>query len=172
MTESVSPPSSALEIRPATAVDLAAVLALYAQPEIDDGDILSPAEARAIFERFQAYPNYKLYVACADAQIVGTFSLLIVENLAHRGAPSGLVEDVVVAVAHQHRGIGRRMMRFALARCRERGCYKMALSANRRRASAHRFYESLGFVRHGYSFVADLAGPDSDSPTPESLASL
>jgi hypothetical protein len=44
------------------------------------------------------------------------------------------------------------MMRFALDRCCEAGCYKMALSSNLRRPAAHRFYESLGFARHGYSF--------------------
>jgi predicted GNAT family acetyltransferase len=36
---------------------------------------------------------------------------------------------------------------------REAGCYKMALSSNVKRAAAHAFYESLGFERHGYSFV-------------------
>lgn len=171
MSKSASTPAPDPHLRPATADDLPAVLALYAQPDIDGGDVLSPAQAQPIFARFQAYPNYKLYVACAGAEVVGTFSLLIVENLAHRGAPSGLVEDVVVSVAHQHRGIGKQMMRFALDRCREAGCYKMALSANQHRAAAHRFYESLGFVRHGFSFVADLTSRRFDPPVSNSQPS-
>ena len=32
-----------------------------------------------------------------NGEIVGTFALLIMDNLAHLGAPSGVVEDVVVA---------------------------------------------------------------------------
>jgi len=48
------------------------------------------------------------------------------------------------------------MIRFALQRCREADCYKLALSSNLKRAGAHAFYESLGFVKQGYSFVADL----------------
>ena len=39
------------------------------------------------------------------------------------------------------------------------GCYKLALSSNRRRERAHAFYESLGFERHGVSFVIDPQSP-------------
>jgi hypothetical protein len=31
----------------------------------------------------------------------------------------------------------------------------MALSANKKRRQAHRFYESLGLAQHGYSFVVE-----------------
>jgi GNAT superfamily N-acetyltransferase len=48
------------------------------------------------------------------------------------------------------------MMRFALACCREKRCYKLVLSSNAKRVRAHAFYESLGFERHGYSFRVDL----------------
>ena len=150
------------QVRQALEDDLPGVLALYAQPEIDNGDVLSIEEARTLFRRFRSYPDYKLYVACLDQKVVGTFALLIVENLAHRGAPSGLVEDVVVAVAHQSQGIGKQMMRFALDRCREAGCYKMALSSSLRRSAAHGFYESLGFVRHGYSFSTEIGTGEQD----------
>ena len=44
----------------------------------------------------------------------------------------------------------------ALVRARTRGCYKLALSSNARRADAHRFYEALGFERHGLSFAVFL----------------
>ena len=54
----------------------------------------------------------------------------------------------------QARGVGKAMMRFARARCRKAGCYKLALSSNLKRAAAHRFYESLGFEKHGFSFRA------------------
>ena len=44
------------------------------------------------------------------------------------------------------------MMEFAIELCRARRCYKLVLSSNQTREHAHRFYESLGFGRHGYSF--------------------
>jgi GNAT superfamily N-acetyltransferase len=144
-----------LEIRPATAADLQSILALYAQIE-DDGRILSIEEARSIFERMHTYPDYKVHVATYDGSIVGTFALLIMDNLAHMGAPSGIVEDVVVEKKWLRKGIGRQMMRFAMDHCKEKGCYKLALSSNLKREAAHRFYDDLGFRRHGFSFVVQL----------------
>lgn len=141
-----------LSIREATEADLPGVLALYSQPDIDDGDVLAPDDAREIFARFQLYPDYKLYVVVEGSEIVGSFALLIMDNLGHLGAPSGLVEDVVVQPNRQGQGIGKQMMAFAIERCSERGCYKLALSSNLKRQRAHEFYESLGFEKHGYSF--------------------
>jgi GNAT superfamily N-acetyltransferase len=145
-----------VQIRKATAADIPGVLALYAQPELDDGDVLPVDQAVALFERFGRYPDYTLYVVEQDYDIVGTFALLVMDNLGHLGAPSGIVEDVVVAPARQGNGIGQAMMRFALEQCRQKGCYKLVLSSNAKRARAHAFYESLGFERHGYSFRIDL----------------
>jgi GNAT superfamily N-acetyltransferase len=143
-------------VRKASAADIAAVLGLYAQPDVDDGNVLPVDQAVALFERFGRYPDYTLYVAEQDHEIVGSFALLVMDNLGHLGSPSGIVEDVVVAPARQGNGIGQAMMRFALERCREKGCYKLMLSSNAKRARAHAFYESLGYERHGYSFRVDL----------------
>ena len=139
-------------IREALEEDLPGVLALYAQPGLDDGHTLTVEKAKLHYRRFKQYPNYRLFVAELNGAIVGTFALLIMDNLAHLGAPSGVVEDVVVTEDLRGKGIGRRMMEAALAICRESGCYKMALSSNLKREAAHAFYESLDFEKHGYSF--------------------
>jgi GNAT superfamily N-acetyltransferase len=140
------------EMRAAVEADLPRVLELYAQPALDDGKRLALDDARRLHARFAAYPDYKLYVACIDGRVVGTYALLIMDNLAHCGTPSGIVEDVAVDPAVQGQGIGRLMMEDARARCARAGCYKLVLSSNLRREQAHRFYENLGFERHGYSF--------------------
>jgi len=147
-----------VEIQEAKAEDLSAIFSLYAQPDIDNGKVLSAEEAQKIFTRIRSYPNYRIFVAKAEGKIIGTFALLIMDNLAHMGAPSGIVEDVVVHPDWQGKGIGKQMMQFAMNRCREMGCYKLALSSNLKREAAHRFYESLGFQKHGYSFLVELAG--------------
>jgi len=144
-----------LQIRAATEVDLQSILDLYVEVE-DDNRVLSIEKARSIFAWMQSYPDYKVYVAVLGGSVVGTFALLIMDNLAHMGAPSGVVEDVVVRRDWQRKGVGKQMMRFAMNRCRERGCYKLALSSNLKREAAHRFYDDLGFQRHGYSFIVQL----------------
>lgn len=148
-----------IDVREASWSDLPEVLRLHAQPEMDDGEVLPLTEAERMFERMAAYPDYRLYVAVRDERVVGSFALLVMDNLGHQGARSGVVEDVVVDPHCQGQGIGRTMMRHALRLCGEKGCYKVALSSALNRKRAHAFYESLGFERHGYSFRIRLPHP-------------
>lgn len=145
-----------VHVRQATAADLPSVLALYAQPAMDNGQVLAIEEAEQLLAQFSHYPNYRLFVACDADRVVGTFALLVMHNLAHQGTPSAIVEDVVVSDAHQSQGIGRDMMHHAMALAREAGCYKLVLSSNQKRERAHAFYESLGFQRHGFSFLIEM----------------
>ena len=142
--------------RPASAVDLPSVLALYAQPDMDNGKVLALEEAEQLFAQFSHYPNYRLFVACLDEVVIGTYALLIMHNLGHQGTPSAIVEDVVVRETHQSQGLGREMMQHAMALARQAGCYKLMLSSNQKRERAHAFYESLGFQRHGFSFLIEM----------------
>lgn len=148
--------SKILQVRQASAADLPSVLTLYAQPAMDNGNVLPIAEAEQLLAQFSHYPNYRLFVACENDAIVGTFALLVMHNLAHQGTPSAIVEDVVVSESHQSQGIGRDMMHHAMALAREADCYKLVLSSNQKRERAHAFYESLGFQRHGFSFSIEI----------------
>jgi GNAT superfamily N-acetyltransferase len=148
-----------IDIREAGEADLPAILSLYAQLGQDDGQVLDLAAAGRIFARIQTYPDYRLYVVRQGDRVAATFALLIMDNLGHCGARSAILEDVVVAAAMRGQGIGRRIVAQVGALCQTKGCYKLALSSNRHREAAHRFYESLGFARHGYSFVLPLHRP-------------
>jgi GNAT superfamily N-acetyltransferase len=151
-----SPMTNPCTCREASPSDLPAVLALYAQPELDGDQVLSLGEAEKTLARFARYPDYRLYVAEQEGRVVGAYTLAILDNFCHRGMPHGVVEDVAVDPALHRAGIGRDMMRHAIELCRTKGCYKLTLSSNLRRAGAHAFYDSLGFERHGYSFRTDL----------------
>lgn len=144
--------SNHVHCREASEADLPHILRLYAQPDLDDGKVLSLPEAKALLDRIARYPDYKIHVALMDGQIVGTFALLVMDNLGHMGAPSGVIEDVAVDPQWQGHGIGKKMMQHALQIAHEKGCYKVALSSNLKRERAHEFYDSLDFERHGYSF--------------------
>lgn len=144
-------------IREAVAEDVPAILAVYRAAGIDllEGGF-NVEEAQAHLDHFRAYPNYHVYVVVLEGVVVGTYSLLIMDNLAKHGRRSGIAEEVAVMPDHQGKGIGRAMMEHAMDQCRQAGCYKLALSSNQGRTGAHAFYDSLGFERHGYSFMVDL----------------
>ncbi|MCY7370079.1 MAG: GNAT family N-acetyltransferase [Polaromonas sp.] len=144
--------SATVSFREASSADLEALLGLYALLEFKPALSLSMEAARARFQRYKEYPNYRIYVAELGEVVVGTFALIIVDSIAHCGKPFAVVEDVVVSQDCQGRGIGKRMMEFAMCRCKEFGCYKLTLSSHLKRQIAHSFYESLGFEKHGFSF--------------------
>lgn len=145
-----------ISIVEATENDLIDVLDLY-RNVLDNGKpILTIAIAKNIFKKMSQYPDYHLYVAKFGDEIIGSFAFLIMDNLAHFGSSSAIVEDVVVSEIYQSKGIGKTMMQFAMEKAREKGCYKMVLSSNQKRTDAHRFYENLGFEKHGFSFVVEL----------------
>lgn len=147
-------------IRPAGRKDLPNILDLYAQPQMDRGGVLSIESAERIFEKIRQYPAYDVFVAEVEQGVVGTFALLIMDNLAHMGAPSAIIEDINVAPSWQGQGIGTRIMEFAMDRARKTGCYKLVLSSARDRVDPHRFYRKLGFSQHGISFEVQLRGCD------------
>lgn len=150
-------PTPTLSIRLAEKTDLPEVLRLYAQPDLDRGQTASLEAAQQFWERIQRYPSYRLFVAERPDRIVGTFMLLVMDNLLHQGAASAIVEAVAVDPDCQGQGVGRQMMQWAMAEARRAHCYKLVLSSNLKRDRAHAFYESLGFTRHGYSFCVELA---------------
>lgn len=143
--------------RTATENDLPEVVSLCAMLyEETRGITPSPQKAAAIFSQIAQYPDYRIYLAEINGNIIGTFTLLIFDNLGHGGAPSAIVENVVVSPEYRGQGIGKQMMDFALHQAQEAGCYKLALSTNIKREEAHRFYESLGYTKHGYSYIIEV----------------
>ena len=150
MTESLS-------IREATAEDAGELTRLYRQ--LDEGQSSRGVDEQtvsAVFARTRDYPGYRVLLAVEGEKVVGTFVLVILEMLGARCAPEAIVEDLVVDRAARGKGIGRRMMAFAMEEAARTGCYKLVLSSNLARNGAHAFYESLGFRRHGLSFRVDL----------------
>jgi GNAT superfamily N-acetyltransferase len=146
-------------VRQAFGNDLPDILKLYGQPDMDNGKVFDIEEAKSIFRKICGHPDYKVFVAEFEREIVGTFALAILDNLANMGAKSGLIEDVVVRTDMQGKGVGKKMMASAIDICKSKNCYKVALSSNIKRERAHRFYEGLGFKRHGYSFYMELEAP-------------
>jgi GNAT superfamily N-acetyltransferase len=145
-----------LTIRKAGWQDLKSLVQLYRELEVEPETEPPMDKIADAFQRIGEYPNYVVYIAERNGRPVGTISLLIMDNLAHGALPSGIIEDLVVEPSSRGQGIGRRLMDFAMEICRTHGCYKMVLSSNQAREEAHRFYERLGYSRHGFSFRVGL----------------
>lgn len=146
----------AIAIRTAGIADLPLVIPLLSLLDRPGTPPMEREEAAKLLARMASYPDYRLFIAEMNGQAVGMYSLLIMDNLGHRGRPIGIVECVSVAELQRGQGIGKHLMHHAMGECRAKGCYKLALSSNVARTDAHAFYDSLGFKRHGISFVVEF----------------
>ncbi len=142
-----------LHIEPATAADFNDLWRLYGLLEVAGDPVVSLQEAERRYQGILARPDHTIYLARLDGKVVGTYALVFLPGLPHGARDSAVVEDVVVEAACRGRGLGKRMMQDALARSRARACYKLVLSSHLQREAAHRFYEGLGFTKHGFSFL-------------------
>jgi GNAT superfamily N-acetyltransferase len=144
----VSDPGS-LDIRPARGEDLSQLSRLLAQLATEEThagayEIDEPTAAETL-RAIERQTGHTLLVALDGAVVIGTLDLIVVPNLTHGSMPWAMVENMVVDERHRRRGIGRALLKEAVSRAREAGCYKVQLLSRRERGEAHRFHEALGF---------------------------
>lgn len=148
-----------LAYRAATAADLPFIVRLIVEDSVvatdDDPSAADPAYVAAL-AAIDADPNQELFVAEFRGEPVGTFQLTYIPGLMRRGMWRGLIEAVHVAPLHRNRGLGGEMIRWAVERCRERGCGMVQLTSNKKRVDAHRFYRRLGFEQSHEGFKLSL----------------
>ena len=147
-----------IRIRKARTSDLPALTALYAELHLDDYDYRPPT-VRAMRMAFDTIANdrdHHLVVAVAGGKVVGSLHVMIFRHLGHGLHPAAIVENVVVSASQRSRGIGELLIIEAVRIARRRGCYKLALTTNVKRARAHRFYERLGWRRSHFGYSLGL----------------
>lgn len=78
-------------------------------------------------------------------------------NITHRGAPWGIVENVIVASAARRRGAARALFAEIERIARAAGCHKVGLLSGRQRTQAHDFYLGAGYepVCEGFKLYFD-----------------
>lgn len=138
-------------IRDAVEADLPEIVRLFSTP--DEGatkrEDVGPPLASCYRDALAAItrdPNNALLVADLEGRVAGVFQLTMIQHVANMGGIAAQIENVIVDPTLRSRGIGEKMMRFAIDEARRRGCFRVQLTSNKVRKRAHRFYERLGFV--------------------------
>ena len=144
-------------LRQATAADIPAIVRLLPDDELgqsrESGDERVYAAAFADIERD---PNNMIFVIDMDGAVAGCAQLTIIRGLGRRAVTRGQIESVRVASSHRGQGLGRWFMQELIEAARRHGCGLVQLTSDRRRADAHRFYESLGFAASHIGFKLAL----------------
>jgi GNAT superfamily N-acetyltransferase len=143
--------ASSISIRPARRDDVGAIVGMLADDPLGRareriGDPLPTCYFDA-FDRVDRDPNLLLVVAEEEGAVVGCLQLCILPGLSSQGALRALIEDVRVAAHRRSRGIGERLVQWAVGEARARNCKLVELLTHQTRIDAQRFYERLGFQR-------------------------
>lgn len=94
-------------------------------------------------ERMLHAPNTRLFVAQEGEEIVGMTTVAWYDTLIAR---RGWVEDVAVKAERRGRGLGRRLVKTAIAWAKEEGIETLSLSSSPHRTAARRLYQEEGFA--------------------------
>jgi GNAT superfamily N-acetyltransferase len=159
-TTNVTPPG--LVIRPATESDLPRIVELLVLGVVPDGrpsteDPLDIAAYRAAWRHIADADDGGVVLVATDAdEVVGVCQLIVFRHLQAHGGLCAELESVHVHPDHRGTGVGCALLRAAIARARDLGCYRVQLTSNTARPNAHRFYERLGFVPSHVGFKMPL----------------
>ncbi|MGW1247774.1 N-acetyltransferase family protein [Streptomyces sp. NPDC002535] len=149
---------SDLEIRPATAEDLEAIVAMLADDPLgaqrESPDDLGPY--LVAFERLANDPQQHLVVAVREDKVVGTLQLTIIPGLSRRGATRSIIEGVRIHAEERGSGLGTQLIEWAVEESGRQGCRLVQLTSDATRTDAHRFYERLGFEASHLGFKKNL----------------
>ncbi|OPY99294.1 GNAT family acetyltransferase [Bradyrhizobium sacchari] len=139
-----------ISIRDARREDVPAIVAMLADDHLGRGrervEEPLPAAYYSAFERIERDPNLTLVVAESEGRVVGCLQLAVLSGISSQGGIRGLLEDVRVASDCRSRGIGERLVQWAVTEAKARGCNLVELLTHQTRVDAQRFYKRLGFA--------------------------
>ncbi|MGW6900145.1 GNAT family N-acetyltransferase [Streptomyces sp. NBC_01727] len=145
-------------LRTATRADLPAVLALLADENrvVDPDSVVVDGRYERAFADIESDPRNEMLVLVDGDTVLGCLQATYIPGLGKRGEERALIEAVRIRADRRGGGLGRELMKQAVDRARLRGCALVQLTSSKRRADAHRFYESLGFDRSHEGFKLAL----------------
>ena len=141
---------SSILIRSARRDDVGVIVAMLADDPLGSArerlEEPLPASYFRAFEALERASHIQLVVAeDEDGAVIGCLQLCILPGLSSQGASRGLIEDVRVAAHCRSRGVGEKIVQWAVAEARAKGCALVELLTHGSRVDAQRFYARLGF---------------------------
>ena len=105
-----------------------------------------------ILEKMNSDENYYLLVAKENDKIMGTVLGIVCYSIPMSGMSFMVVEDVIVKEEYRQKGVGRMLFdeidRISLAN----NCAYSMLVSSAHRTSAHKFYDSMGYIDPALGF--------------------
>lgn len=98
------------------------------------------------FENINNDRNQELIVLeNQTGEIIGTMQLSFIQYLTYQGGIRAQIEAVRIREDYRGRGLGEKMLTWAIARSKQRNAHLLQLTTDKQRPEAVAFYEKIGF---------------------------
>lgn len=97
------------------------------------------------FNAIESDPNNELVVACYGNKVIGVQQITFTPYITHQGGWRATIEGVRTSSSVRGKGVGTKLIQWAIRRAQARGCHLVQLTTDKKRDDALRFYEKLGF---------------------------
>jgi ribosomal protein S18 acetylase RimI-like enzyme len=138
-------------IRRAKQADLSAIVELLANDELgrlrENFKTPLPELYLNAFDKINSDQNQELVVmASKSGSVIGTLQLSFIQYLTYQGGIRAQIEAVRVHENYRNKGIGQELIEWAIERAKQKGAHVVQLTTDKKRKSALKFYEKLGFI--------------------------
>ncbi len=140
-----------LALKEAELCDVDAIVELAAEL----GYTTTKEQVRDVLQRMLENPDYYVYLALYQGEIVGLVSFNIKYYL-HKAKPVAYIGSLVVKEGLRSLGIGKMLMHKVEEIAKGRNCQSIQLNSNKRRVRAHEFYKQLGYSEVSLKFEKTL----------------
>lgn len=151
-----------MEFRKATEADLPAIVAMLADDELgaarERNEDPLPKAYRVAFEIMRRQGDNDILLAVDGGAVVGCLQFTLIAGLSRLGMTRAQIEGVRVDRRHRGKGVGEKLLNYAIELARREGCGLVQLTTDKTRPEAHRFYEALGFVHSHAGMKLTLSG--------------
>jgi ribosomal protein S18 acetylase RimI-like enzyme len=138
-------------IRRAKQADLSAIVELLANDKLgrlrENFKKPLPKLYLQAFDKINSDQNQELVVmASKSGSIIGTLQLSFIQYLTYLGGIRAQIEAVRVHENYRNKGIGQELIEWAIKRSKQKGAHVVQLTTDKKRKSALKFYDKLGFI--------------------------
>ncbi|UCD60411.1 MAG: GNAT family N-acetyltransferase [Flavobacteriaceae bacterium] len=138
-------------IRRAKQADLSAIVELLANDELgrlrENFTTPLPELYLNAFDKINSDQNQELVVMASESGfVIGTLQLSFIQYLTYQGGIRAQIEAVRVHENYRNKGIGQELIEWAIERSKQKGAHVVQLTTDKKRKSALKFYEKLGFI--------------------------
>jgi ribosomal protein S18 acetylase RimI-like enzyme len=138
-----------MRFRLATEADLPEIVRLLADDHLGGSrerytDPL-PTEYGLAFAGLQKIGAEVILAEDGDGRVIGCLQLLVLPGLGSLGKRRAQIEAVRIESSLRGKGLGSKLIGYAVTRAKEKGCKLVQLTSDNSRQGAHRLYERLGF---------------------------